>query len=409
MEKVKKKIIYCIIAIVIIITGTVYAIGKQADFLNGVYRVIRVNNETFLLRDISQQEKQKIAKDKQLRYQLRETPELIRNILDKDYIKRYDISTAQLTKYSYQKVKVLYAGGNMYLIKFNAGDRIIVVPEKGFSNPALIPSGDFSLYAFQSKNDDIYVYNPKDDSIKKVTKDTVKGYNKENLRKIIRDDGETLMWAWFPLLNNDGSKLVYVTNRRGFAENQNNRDIWIVDMETQEEEFLVEGAKPIAWKDNHLIYCTYNEEIRQINTETGDISTVIPKAGLFIKQGDYIIFRESPQNKSYYFYNIQTGETYEVKTKNDKSRIAFFFIISPDGKKAVAEYFQDATDAESLKLMIITLATNEQQIIEIPHGYKYERLQGWITDTKFAVTLSRNDGNVEETVIINANTGRVEQ
>jgi hypothetical protein len=379
-----------------------YILATNLPVFNKDVSVLNVGDQSVLIDQVSQQELQNISKelDQSGAEELIENPGEIRKLIEPDSISKFDLSSNQLINIPHKKMKVLYEYGELNLIKFNLEEKQIVVPQKGSDNPVLHPSENYKVYTFE-KNDDIFIFNPWDNSVKKVTKDKVGAFSKNEVMN--REHPSLQVWASQPIISDENNTIAYLSKRA----NEDRFDIWVVDLNNNQEELAVENATPITWSGRSLIY-TINDEYNSVgsmNIDTNQESILVPKTLFSYVKGDYLIYRTDVDLVNhYYLYNLINNKITEVKTKEGSS-LGTNFQISPDKNYAVTIYLENMNNQDR-SFLLVNLENGDQKIINVPSTVPPDsddfQIEGWVNPKQFAVTYQYDQRLKSQTIVIDA-------
>nr|WP_202080144.1 hypothetical protein [Caldalkalibacillus salinus] len=305
----------------------------------------------------------------------------------------------ELTNLDHEKVDIQYEYGELKLIKIHLEDKTVISSQKGKSNPALQVSENRKFYTFE-ENQDIFVYDSVNDQVRKVTKDTVGGFSKDQIMS--REDKGYHVWAKNPKVSEISHAVAYVTKR----ENEERFDIWTVDLESGKEELAVENALPLTWYDGSLFYKKWNEKenVGKYNMETKEKTTIIPETAFVETKGDYLIYPVDLKWNHFRLYNLKTNEV--IKVESETGRLGGQFHVSPNQEYAATIYQEDGTKPPK-HFLIVNLETGNQQIIDFPnlpadhHGHFIE---GWVNNREIVISYTYGDRNNEREEPIKSET-----
>lgn len=385
----------------ILVLTSGYILASSLSMFDKEISIINVGGQSIVIDQMSQQERQKISKYTENGEDVIQNPEGLRDLIDQQSISQYDISSNQLVNIPYQRVKVSYELGELNLIKFNFKGKQIVVTEKGLVNPVLYPSKDYNLYAFE-QNDDIFTLNPSNNSVKKVTKDIVGSFTKNEVMN--RDHPSLQVWASHPMISEDTNKLAYYSKR----SNEDRFDIWVIDLNNGQEKLVVENATPITWSGKSLVF-TNNDtsfSVGKINIDTNQKSTIIPKTLFSYAKGDYLVYRTDVESINHYtLYNLKDNTKVEIKTKEGSS-LSTNFHFSPEGKHVVTLYHEDYTNGLNKSFLLVNLDNGVQSTVDFPSGLPSDSddfvIQGWVNPNQFAVTFQYDQRLKSKTIVVDA-------
>jgi hypothetical protein len=271
---------------------------------------------------------------------------------------------------------------------------ILPNPNEGY---VITPIPKSSKYVLQY-NESLYLLDVENSSITALLKDQVGGYDRQVLgEKKIED--LVLSWGERANVNFKGNKLVFYTNRKMVQTENGNGEVWVKDLNTDEEKPIFNGGVSnfLGWDSQDNVYIQQGYKIVKVNTTQGDTKVITENASLESKMMyPYLLI---PSTGKVELYNLETGD---IKVYQDQSvnRINYISVQPESRLAALQNYSQDGSgESEILVLNVDTLRT---KIIQAPPNTFLEEFD-WADPHNLLVTILKKGTKDQETYLIELN------
>ncbi|MGO4542976.1 hypothetical protein, partial [Paenibacillus sp. 2TAB19] len=168
--------------------------------------------------------------------------------------------------------------------------------------------------------DNLYFVDIENKMIRNALLEQVGRYDlKDSERKIAdkKDENLGLVWGAYASINQDGTKMVYFSNRNAAFNDNLNGEMWIKDLKTGEEKTVRNWEHVLGWgTDNELILRTIRDStinIESYNIESGQSLQI---AENYISVGfshPYLIYQQEP--KMMIVYQVETKEKKVIESE----------------------------------------------------------------------------------------------
>ncbi len=370
-------------------------IDSDYILLNDDYIVLNVDGTNYLLNNElvnnNITEKDDIGEDTDIDKLMEETNIITYNqdLSDKDKIEVQDVQIEyDKEKLSLKKVKI-----NDKYIYYKISNQYI----------ELLESKDLSKYAFSDQDDEaLYLIDAQSDKLTKISLDTSDIYSLKELSKIVRNDGAKLHWCARPIINNENSKVAFLTNRRGFDDGEYNVDVWIHDLVSGQEYLLLEDSMPLVWNENGLYCETRSNQLIFFDYKSKEVKVISEKVEYIQLDGSYIIYSDGSTEQTFYFFNINNFNKTKI-VSDPNGIISAGFEFSPTQNKVMTLYATDYTDKNTSQFMVIDLVSNQIYYKPIPISSNIPiTIAGWYDENNvvFKTYDERNLNKVTNTIIM---------
>lgn len=252
------------------------------------------------------------------------------------------------------------------------------VMELRVDSHGLVYSPAGSLFITQTKdketvsfsfNNDLYVLDMKSRELRKVSSDEIGAYDKNKFIELLKSWAASppeedyyptpLVWVSASAINEDGNYIVYESNRRGFEQNTPSYDLWLKNLETNEEEIAVQDALLMGWLDGETISYRKQNIAGTYHIPTGLSREVHVNDTLFGITHQYAMYATL---ESIVLVHLETHEEREVNLEG--STTVVMGTVSPDGEQAAVLFYQESH--HSARIAVINLDEGDIDRILIP-------------------------------------------
>jgi hypothetical protein len=323
-------------------------------------------------------------------------PEKFREFYISNKAKIFNENTMRFDYLEPEYCVISYNEQKLYLDK-------IVVDGSNYYYPSKIIQNVYPFYSQDSKKF-FYVYNGdlfelvfSENKIKKVSSDIINGYDKNKLSKIHNEDF-AFSWVSQDTLspNQDGSLIAYYSNRRLFGQKLYCSDIWMNDLNNNDEYIVAKDARILGWYKNSLIYsfADGNGGVWSFDPLT-KTSTKISDENWGFRDSGYLY---NIENSRIVLHNISTGDTSIINNPNNSYNFGTDVYISNDN--AVVNNI-DQGPQHNIGIIYIDIKNNKVKEIKLPDiQYKSFWINGLLAEKYLAVTFYTDNASVTELIDI---------
>jgi len=269
---------------------------------------------------------------------------------------------------------------------------------KSYVFPSEWDIGDDPALMFDAEHSALYVSTflgvwqiSPDGTSRKLTTDEYNGMHYSQHDTAAYDDhiGSSLFWTANALMSPDGSFIIYRSNRDCYTEGSENMSLWRIDLETGEEQRILEGNSVNRIDGFVTDTMVLIDQQFLLDVSTGEsIQVSLPNlSNRFIESTGfgYIIcssYRDEDAGlSSLYIFRVEpeTGALTDVLTISGVFRDSGF---SASGRFAFATYGSDP-DQGAVTALIFDLENSTIRFLEDVLGKAYNELDGIVTRAKW--------------------------
>jgi hypothetical protein len=278
-------------------------------------------------------------------------------------------------------------------------DNVLQISDPKTESVYITQTRDKQLISFNLHND-LYVMDVNTGQSKKVSSDHVGGYDRNQLiehaqkRNLALQDDDVddyptpLTWVYASLMNKEGTYIIYESNRRGYLEDKPHNDIWLKDLNSDEEKIVVEDALIVDWlNDDTIAFKRGSHEAGTHHIPSGLTKTAEITDGFFGITEKYAVYATA---NSVVTVNLDTHEKREIKLP--EATTVFNGIVDQNRNQAAVFYYQGSHSSAWIAVIDLEFAEVNRTLsppalgnIEFDHNGKiilwsYEKEQTWIEE-----------------------------
>ncbi|MCL6580046.1 MAG: hypothetical protein K6U08_00285 [Firmicutes bacterium] len=255
----------------------------------------------------------------------------------------------------------------LFVRRLKVGETQVLMAEPGSGTPWLQASPDHKRYVCKA-NGSLYLLDAATLSIRVLTPDTIGAHKRQELLERVADSEAGLVWADQPLWDAGGTRVLYVSNRKGVADGSEYMEAWAVNVDTGHHELLFEhpGFYLLGLHEHELIFDD-GIGIWAYDLQTGALRVLVQHgrplgfgSGLVMTAEDYLA------SEQLVVTNVVSGDQYLLTAPQDKTfcRAA----AAPDGVTLVA-VLRDRDGNHHLACYSLGKGdTGVSRVIELPTG-----------------------------------------
>lgn len=186
-----------------------------------------------------------------------EPPQGRHPVTGKPNVFAYDASTGgtQTLPSSVSQASPPEGGSPLFIRRVVVGETEVLMAEPGSGTPWLHASPDHKHYVYKA-NESLYLLDGATLSISVLTPDTIGVYNRQKLLERVANGEAGLVWADQPLWDADGTRVLYLSNRKAVADGTEYVEAWAVNVDTGHHQVLFEhpGFYLLGLYENELVF-----------------------------------------------------------------------------------------------------------------------------------------------------------
>jgi hypothetical protein len=283
---------------------------------------------------------------------------------------------------------------NFRFISRNNKTIVLPNPNEGY---VIKPIPNNSKYVLQY-NSSLYLLDVENSNITALLKDQIGGFDKQVLSEKKVDD-LVLSWGESANVNFKGNKIVFYTNRKMVQEEKGTGEIWVKDLNTNEEKPIFNGGVSnfLGWDAQDNVYIQQGYKIVKVNTILGDSKVITENASLESKMMyPYILI---PLTGKVELYNLETNET-KVYEDTNLNRINYIS-VQPESRLAALQNYPLDGSGES-EILVLNVDTLQTKKIQAPPDTFLEEFD-WANPYNLLVTILKKGTKNQDTYLIEMN------